>query len=368
MVNPADQVASLASSHFQREFEICYQPVLRLGQYGICGFDVLLNVQQERQMLYPAALVGMIDQTGLSVYFRDWILQHVCRQVSQWRQKYSWISPLSLSLHLSEKQLLSPGLLDQIHELKLKYPLVSDEICIELTSNLLIKKAALIQPLIHQLLEMGLHLRINDFYPSNATIAGLNYFGVDKVKLSPQFIHSLSIDPARIDVFMPIIDAIRDNNIHVTIDGFQTASQLVVIRQISCENWSLLCGLPTPAQQVSHLVSEASNTVPIRLEEYIHAMYKLSQCVQSLLGEKLVAKYWLSERPTLDWLSVQTPTSITEIRRLTSQNLDVNQIVLLQLWVEKFMKRCSRVLPSLENIVKKSDITPAEFRLMKLSY
>lgn len=360
-------ISTVESQYFQREFEICYQPILCLDEHRIGRFEVLLNWQRERQMIYPADCLGLLDQAGLTETLRNWVLQQIFQQLHTWHQSYSWIIDLGLNLHLSPKQFLAPGLIDQLQVLKHQYPLAIREIYLELDYHFIMANPHASTPLIRRLLALGCQIQINNFYPSNTALAVMKYLALDKIKLSTQFIQALSIDPQTIDVFQPVLNKINQQKFQVLIGEFKDAEQLAAIKTISAPSWSLLCGLPASSQDIRHLIDADSRVVPIKLVAYLLAMNKLSQCIQPFLGKTIVSKYWAAVRPDLQWLPLDTPTKIEDIHRLSNQVLDVNKVMMLQLWVERFIQKCSHILPNLAHIIREVNVTPTEFRLMKLA-
>jgi len=355
------------SKYFQHEFEIYYQPILRLGEHRVCSFELVLKWQQERQMLYPSSCITLIDQSGLSGHFRNWILQQACHQINVWCQSYAWVVALSLNVHLSSRQFLAPGLTEQLKALKAEYPLAFDSICITLDYEFIIDHFELVNPLIRQLLSLGFQLQINDLYPSHTALHALDFWGYRKVQLSDQFIQAVGTDPQTIEVFMPVIEALKARGTQVLVGGFKAPDQLNLIQQISAPDWSLLCDIPTSATDASHFIDAASKVVPIMLPDYLRAMYKLGSCARRLLGDTIVERYWASTRPDMKWLLLQTPTNLTEIEALNNENLDVKKIALLQFWVERFIQKCCQILPGLVTVLaEESEFTPMESRLMKL--
>ena len=88
----------------RQEFRIRYQPIVELATGGITGFEALLRWQHpDRGLLYPAAFLGVAEETGLIIPIGGWVLRQCCTQARAWQQRFGEGRPLSMSMNVTSQ-------------------------------------------------------------------------------------------------------------------------------------------------------------------------------------------------------------------------------------------------------------------------
>lgn len=116
---------------------------------------------------------------------------------------------------------------------------------------------------------------------------------------------------------------------------------------------------PTPsAQQVKPAVSAAPTSQAVDLKDVLAAINALSQLTTHYLGTMVVANYWKTTRPAIDWLNhfqIERSTQMTFSVQNPAQSLPTltaEQHRWLQEWVAAFIERCSKVIRDFAKIVR----------------
>ncbi|MGJ3247876.1 MAG: hypothetical protein ACFE0I_17580 [Elainellaceae cyanobacterium] len=144
-----------------------------------------------------------------------------------------------------------------------------------------------------------------------------------------------------------------------------------------------LSPVPIPTQLVT-LLSESDelNSGSIRdfscpeghtdLKELLAALNYFSKQATQYLGITMVANYWKSSRPAIEWLnnfqvdrSAQIIVSGTSPIRLT-HSISPEQHEWIQAWVAAFIQRCSKVIRDFPKLVNKMDIDDRQRFLLLL--
>src|SRR5690606_15710390 len=69
------------------EIDIAYQPILRLDEGALLGFEALARwTHPERGIVSPAEFVPVAEDTGVIVQLGRVVLQRACLQLARWRQ------------------------------------------------------------------------------------------------------------------------------------------------------------------------------------------------------------------------------------------------------------------------------------------
>lgn len=93
-------------------------------------------------------------------------------------------------------------------------------------------------------------------------------------------------------------------------------------------------------------VPHLQNQAQVSLTEYLLVFNRLSEWANQYLGTAVVVHYWKSTRPELAWLEQFEVVASGQIicRNLSQLSLNLWQEKQLQLWLQRFIKRCRKVI------------------------
>ena len=98
----------------QKQFVLHYQPIIRLSNRELDGFEALIRWQHpERGLLFPDQFIGVAEETGKITQIGYWVIKEACRQI---RANASG-RPYRLAINLSPRQFKDPHLLQKIQHI-----------------------------------------------------------------------------------------------------------------------------------------------------------------------------------------------------------------------------------------------------------
>lgn len=116
---------------------------------------------------------------------------------------------------------------------------------------------------------------------------------------------------------------------------------------------------PAPEAPVVFSVSAPSSAAQsVSVKDILAAMNALSQYTTQYLGTLVVANYWKSTRPPVDWLNhfqIERSGQMTFVVQAPSERLPTltpEQLQCLRTWVSAFIARCSKVIRDFAKIVQ----------------
>jgi diguanylate cyclase (GGDEF)-like protein len=98
----------------RKEFMLAYQPIVRLEDRTVAGFEALLRWEHPRRgIIPPSEFIPVAESCGLIVQLGLFAMQQAAEDLASW-QKQTVTSPLSVSVNLSSRQLLRRDLVSDV--------------------------------------------------------------------------------------------------------------------------------------------------------------------------------------------------------------------------------------------------------------
>src|SRR5262249_1895820 len=91
------------------EFELLYQPIVRLTTRGAVGVEAPGRCRHPgRGLIAPTEFIAVAEETGLIIPLGRWVLEQACRQARLWESVRPDRS-LSMSVNVSGRQVAEAG-------------------------------------------------------------------------------------------------------------------------------------------------------------------------------------------------------------------------------------------------------------------
>lgn len=220
----------------RQEFLIHYQPIVSLQSGRITGFEALLRwLHPQRGLVYPEEFLHVLEETGLIVPVGWWVLRQACGQMCIWQEQFPANPPLSISVNFSGKQLIQPGLVEQIDQILRETGLDPHSLRLEITESAIMENAETAIAKLLQLKSLNVQLHIDDFGTGYSSLSYLHRFPTDTVKIDRSFVSRMGFDDENYEIVRTIVTLARILGMKVTAEGLETAEQLSQLKLLECE-------------------------------------------------------------------------------------------------------------------------------------
>ena len=110
---PADSVAlesELRHALADGQLDVYYQPIIRLADRSVAGFEALLRWQHPvKGLIAPADFIAHSEETGLIVELGRFALERAATDLAHWQRYFPLKPPLFVSVNFSRRQLKDAG-------------------------------------------------------------------------------------------------------------------------------------------------------------------------------------------------------------------------------------------------------------------
>ncbi|HUO72464.1 MAG TPA: EAL domain-containing protein [Solirubrobacteraceae bacterium] len=227
--------ADLQRALVNDEFELYYQPVIRLGDSTISGVEALVRWHHpERGVIGPTEFIPFAEETGLIIPIGRWVLREGCRQAKLIQDVVPTNPPLSMNVNISAVQLHHSDIVGDVRDALSESGLPPDNLTLEITETAMMTNADLAEERLSELKELGVSIALDDFGTGYSSLGYLARFPVDVIKMDRSFLVA-GASPVTSGLATAVIGLGKTFDLHVVAEGIEFPEQWSTLRELGCE-------------------------------------------------------------------------------------------------------------------------------------
>jgi EAL domain-containing protein (putative c-di-GMP-specific phosphodiesterase class I) len=176
----------------------------------------------------------MAEEVGLIVDVGMFVIERVARQLSGWQRAVRRRDPLFASVNLSSRQLLRQDLVHDLRTVIARAGLSRGTLKLELTESLVMENPEHTAQMLQRIRDLGAGLTLGDFGSGHASLAYLQRFPFDSIKIGQSFVRTNG-KGSRPVILRSLISLAHDLGMEVIAEGAETDSDAVELYQLGCE-------------------------------------------------------------------------------------------------------------------------------------
>jgi len=213
--------------------EVVYQPKAELPAGRVVGFEALLRWLDPRHGLVPPdEFVPIAESTGLITPLTRYVLQAAVEQVGAWRDRGA---VTGMSVNLSVRNLLEPGLVDRVDRLLAGVGVPPGLLTLELTEGAVMTDPEATIAVLHQLSGAGVRLSVDDFGTGYSSLTYLKRLPVDEVKLDKAFVMGMTVDADDEAIVSSTIELAHNLGLRIVAEGVEDRETWDALAVLGCE-------------------------------------------------------------------------------------------------------------------------------------
>jgi diguanylate cyclase (GGDEF)-like protein/PAS domain S-box-containing protein len=239
---------SIRNAVLHDSFELHYQPVFRVSDRSIVGFEALLRLPaSDGKLIPPLIFIPVAEDLRLIDKIGEWTLRHACRTAALWPEH------LTIAVNLSPAQFTAGGVSAIVAAALKEAGIAPHRLELEITETLLLADSEIVMAELRALKALGVAIVMDDFGVGYSSLSYLWRFPFDKIKIDRGFMEGFSDSShsAR-TVVKAIIGLGRELNMGVTVEGVETAEQAAFLEQADGDQaQGMFFGHPLPADEIA---------------------------------------------------------------------------------------------------------------------
>jgi len=254
--------ADLKRALAREEIKVVFQPVVRLYDNTIAGFEALARWDHPKHgRIAPSEFVPMAERSQLISQLGVFVLERATRQLSDWQHETRISAPLFVSLNISSRELLRHDLISDVKSVLVRSNVDRGSLKIELTESIVMENPERSARMLGRLRELGAGLSLDDFGTGYSSLSYLQRFPFDTLKIDKSFVRG-QVTGAREIILRAVVDLAHDLSMEVVAEGIETEEEAAELADLGCEfGQGYLYGAPMSANNASKLLLR-ENAIP----------------------------------------------------------------------------------------------------------
>jgi diguanylate cyclase (GGDEF)-like protein len=239
----------------RKELSLAYQPIIRLKDGEIAGFEALMRWEHpKRGSIPPAEFIPIAEMSDLIGPLGVFAIERAATDLVSWQEQTGEV-PIFVSVNLSSAQLLNADLYNDVRSILSKTQVNPVQLKLELTESLMMENPEQARLILAKLKETGLSLALDDFGTGYSSLAYLTQFPFDMIKLDKSLVGDMSERGAIL--LRSVIAMARGLEMTVVAEGIQTDEDAMELAKMGCHfGQSYLFGPPATSEAMMRLLKE----------------------------------------------------------------------------------------------------------------
>jgi EAL domain-containing protein (putative c-di-GMP-specific phosphodiesterase class I) len=222
----------------QKQLDIYYQPIVRLADGSVAGFEALIRWHHPTKgVVSPSDFVAHSEETGLIVEMGRFALERAVDDLSHWQRYFPLDPPLFASVNLSRRQLHDEGFPQYLGDLLAKNNIAPATLKLEVTESAAPGGEDAFAAL-ERIRATGAGLSIDDFGTGVSSLSQLKDIPFDTVKIDKSFLALHGGTHADADgavILGSIVNLAHELGRVVVVEGVETERDVARLKELGCE-------------------------------------------------------------------------------------------------------------------------------------
>jgi diguanylate cyclase (GGDEF)-like protein/PAS domain S-box-containing protein len=217
----------------REEFEVHYQPQIRVETGEITGFEALVRWNRPDGLVVPpGSFISVAEESDLIVAIGARVLDQACREARAWHD--AGFPDVSVAVNVSPRQIQAGGMIDAVNRALSESRLPARALEIEVTESAAMQNVEQTRALFYALRGLGVRVAIDDFGTGHSSLSYVKHLPVQTLKIDQSFVRDIpgsAVDEAIVGAIVHMARALR---LRVLAEGVETLAQRDVLLKKNC--------------------------------------------------------------------------------------------------------------------------------------
>lgn len=222
----------IESAISSNQFEIYYQPRVKLSDRRLAGAEALLRWHRPDGAVPPSIIVAAVKDTPLEWALDSWLIRNVLAHCKIFKNS-GLDGPFSININ--PRSLVNPDFPGVLHSLMSEMGVDGEDIEIEILEVESITDFDAARETLRQCQAWGVSFSLDDFGTGYSSLTYFHAFPISKLKIDQRFVTTINSDPYSLTLVKSILALANANNTPVVAEGVESDSIAETLAQLRCQ-------------------------------------------------------------------------------------------------------------------------------------
>jgi EAL domain-containing protein (putative c-di-GMP-specific phosphodiesterase class I) len=220
------------------QLDVFYQPIVRLTDRSVAGFEALLRWRHPAKgLISPADFIAHSEETGLIVALGRFALERAANDLAHWQRYFPLTPPLFASVNLSRRQLKDTGFVPLLKTILEGSGIAAGTLNLEVTESTIASDTS-VPEIMARIRSHGASLSIDDFGTGASTLSELRNLPVETVKIDKSFLArpgGTEIGSDGESMLSGIVGLAHELKRTVVAEGVENEADALLLARLGCD-------------------------------------------------------------------------------------------------------------------------------------
>lgn len=214
----------------RNEFYLLYQPKVNTWTGEITGAEALIRWEHPLWgTVSPLDFIPLAEESNLFIRMTDYVIDEVFRFLATLPNK------VPISLNVSPKYLYHEHLLSTFESASRRHGVSFNWVEIEVAETSQLDESDHIKNIFSSLRDLGIQLALDDFGKGYSSLAYLQQFQVNTIKIDRIFGHGVSENKQARAIIHSLVVLAEEFGLDVVVEGIEQMNDFLLLRQLGCK-------------------------------------------------------------------------------------------------------------------------------------
>ena len=250
--------------------EICpyFQPIVRLSNGAISGFEALVRWRHPRQgLIMPDEFLSLANDMGVMQEIGSHMIAESARQLAEWRKRHRAAGDLTVSVNLSTGEIDRENLVEDVRRILNETGLPNGALKLEITESDIMRDPERAAVILQRLREAGAGLALDDFGTGFSSLSYLTRLPFDTLKIDRYFVRTMGANEGSAKIVRSVVNLGRDLYLEVVAEGVENTTMARHLMEIGChygQGFGYAAALPAQEAEVYLNESYVDGAAPLK--------------------------------------------------------------------------------------------------------
>lgn len=216
----------------RKEFELVYQPIVKVGTGLILKAEALLRWHHPiNGLINPAEFIPVAEETGIINEIGDWVFGKATKQLMIWHKTIHPDFQISINKSPAQFRNVYSNWVAEVANMGLP----ATSLVVEITEGLLLDANDNVSNQLLEFKNAGIQVAIDDFGTGYSSLSYLKKYDIEYIKIDKSFVSSLSTSASDLGICEAIILMAHKLDMRVIAEGVETLEQYQLLESAGCD-------------------------------------------------------------------------------------------------------------------------------------